>query len=62
MDWPAIGAWAGDKGPYLAIIVGQWAIIWRLLARFFDQQTIMFDQAQTNSRALELAEEKKVSA
>lgn len=43
MDWPVIGEWAGDKGPYLAIIIAQFRIIWMLLDRFFAQQKILTD-------------------
>ena len=31
-------------------------IIWRLLARFFDQQTILTDAMKVNAKALEIAD------
>lgn len=56
MDWHTIGQWAGDKGPYLAIIAGQWGVIWRLLAIFFRQQQILTDQMQVNAKAVDAVE------
>lgn len=38
MDMSAIGAWAGDHGPYLAIIAFLCRIIHVLLSRFLAQQ------------------------
>lgn len=56
MDWGSIGQWAGDKGPYLAIIAGQWGVIWRLLAIFFRQQEVLTGQMQINAKAIEITE------
>lgn len=56
MDWGNIGAWAGDKGPYLAIIGLQFRIIWLFLDRFFAQQKVMTDLLEVNKRAVNTLE------
>lgn len=56
MDWSGIGAWAGDKGPFVAIIGLQMGIIWRLLNRFFAQQDVTLRLMQVAERTAEITE------
>lgn len=56
MDWTAIGSWAGNTGPFLAIIAVQTRIILKLLDRFFAQQSILTDALKNSRRAIDHAE------
>ena len=60
MDWPQIGKWAGDQGPLIGIIFAQWAIIWRLLNRFFAQQDMVMKALDLAKRSTDVAAEKLV--
>lgn len=58
MDWASIGQWAGDKGPYVAIIGAQWGVIWKLLNRFFAQQEVVMKALNLAERTSDIAEKK----
>lgn len=55
LDLSAIGAWAGNYGPFLGVIVLQFRIIWMLLDRFFAQQKILTDALEVNAKAIDAA-------
>lgn len=57
MDWIGIGQWAGDNGPWVAIIGLQWAIIWRLLNRFFAQQDMVMKAMDVAERSTRIAQD-----
>lgn len=56
MNWGDIGRWAGENGPFMGIIGLQWAVIWRLLNRFFAQQDLVMKALQVAERNSEVAE------
>ena len=58
MDWIGIGQWAGDNGPLLGIIGLQWAIIWRLLDRFFAQQDMVMKALEVAERSTKVAQDR----
>jgi hypothetical protein len=60
MDWPTIGGWAGEHGPWVGIILAQWAVIWRLLNRFFAQQDMVMKALSLTDRATQVAAEATV--
>jgi len=55
MDLGPIGAWAGQHGPFVGIIILQWGVIWRLLNRFFAQQEMVMKALSVADRATEVA-------
>ncbi len=56
MDWAGIGKWAGEHGPFVGIIGLQWAVIWRLLNRFFAQQDVVMKAMHVAERSAEVVE------
>lgn len=56
MDMLAIGKWAGENGPLIGIIGLQWAVIWRLLNRFFQQQDLVMKAMHVAERSTEVIE------
>lgn len=56
MDLSGIARWTGQYGPFVAIIGLQWAIIWRLLNRFFQQQDLVMRTITLAERSTEVAE------
>ncbi len=56
MDLSGLGSWLGDNGPLVGIIGLQWAIIWRLLNRFFAQQDLVMKALRVAERNTEVAE------
>lgn len=56
MDWPAIGAWAGDKGPYVFVIGVLTSLLWRLSNRFFAQQDMVMEALIVAKKSASIAE------
>lgn len=56
MDISAIGAWAGQHGPWLAVILAQWQVIRVLLSRLLAQQDIVIKAMIVTQRNSEVAE------
>ena len=56
LDLSGIGTWAGDKGPYVGIILAQWGIILRLLNRFFVQQDLTIRAMRVADKTLDKSE------
>lgn len=56
MDLSGIGAWAGDKGPYLMIIGFLCTLVRILVSRLLAQQEIMIRAVMMTQRTTEVAE------
>lgn len=55
MDLTAIGSWAGDKGPYVAIIIFLCRIIQVLLTRLLAQQDLVLKAMQVTEKTAQVA-------
>ncbi|MEW9855938.1 hypothetical protein [Novosphingobium sp. M1R2S20] len=56
MDLSGLGPWLGENGPLVGIIGLQWAVIWRLLNRFFAQQDLVMKAMHVAERSAEVVE------